>query len=325
LIVLLVLFLLIFGSEGSARAAEFSCLDDPRKGKVVRNKEFTEEWRGLLEVFKWTGNPDQLCLRVSIDGKIVPGDADKLEWLLAPEGSRSGQSPPIHFELQSPGGNVLEAMTLGRLLRTTYSVVSARSAVRPSCGLRGQPVCCASACALVYFGGAKWEPTDRLGLHRPTLEDLGDQEFLIALKAVDEIGALIKQYLKEMEVDDRVYDLMMRAAPEQLVAINVGNGYPTTLNDWLTAKCKATPSATSKTKEELDECMSDQFRDLQGDETRLDGISSEYKYAKIFSWYPYKSTSELKKMFFERAEVGRIRRVAISKELDLRAKARRAE
>lgn len=70
-----------------------------------------------------------------------------------------------------------------------------------------------SACALSYFGGVQWFVQDRLGLHRPTLEDLGDFDYSEAQEHMRRGALLIKQYLEEMEIDERVYALMMSTPP----------------------------------------------------------------------------------------------------------------
>ena len=109
-----------------------------------------------------------------------------------------------------------------------------------------------------------------------------------------------------MEIDGRVFDDMMRTGPEQLVISKVLKEYPPSLQDWLMAKCQG--------GNDKDYCMREQLRDLSGDQPR-----SDYEEAKRFSWYSYKSKSELKKMWSDHS-TGEIRRAAIEAELDKRRK-----
>jgi hypothetical protein len=172
------LSLLTLFSISHAKAADFTCLEPPALGRLVSGP------RPLGVQAQYPRDPDERayiwegkdkdghgCWRVAIEGKITSGDADKLESLLT-------SSPPFVFLLQSPGGNLLEAMTMGRLLRASFASIETK---RSKCGGPNQAVCCASACALVYLGAARRKPGDLLGLHRPTLEDLGEKEGIITL------------------------------------------------------------------------------------------------------------------------------------------------
>src|SRR5690606_1267317 len=132
--------------------------------------------------------------------------------------------------LLSPGGNMLEARTTGRLLRTAQASPSARSRLfdiswtghKRQCGEKNQPVCCASACAMMYFGAAQWNKLDRLGLHRPTREDLGALDYQTSRKVYEHAVELLRKYLGEMEVEKRYFEIMMRAAPDEMAIIQIG-------------------------------------------------------------------------------------------------------
>ncbi|MGA7325338.1 MAG: hypothetical protein WBX25_12830 [Rhodomicrobium sp.] len=304
--------LLFLGLSSQSRAADFTCVQ-PAWGRVVNLTEAEPYNHGdpsqLMELlFKYGGyyawdrkdsNVEDFssnCWRVAIQGKITTGDASKLEWIL------TNKRPPGFFLLQSPGGNLLEAMTMGRLLRTAFANVEAS---KIHCGGNGEPVCCASACALVYFGGARWNPTDRLGLHRPTLEDLGEVDYSKARRALEDASVLVGQYFKEMEIDAQLLDAMMRAGPDELVILALGKKYPPSLQDWLMAKCK--------TDGDKDDCMDQKLRNLSGQQY------PEYKEARRFSWYSYKSKSDLKKMLSDDA-IGPITSAAAERELESRRK-----
>lgn len=314
----LLMSLLFLSLSSPSPAADFTCVDNSAFGKVVKNQAFDQGavkpspyFETLSYRFRWEGEgkgvkSDDYCLRIAIEGKITFGDADKLEWLLAPD---YGRKSPFVFALWSPGGNVLEAMTMGRLLRVAHARVEAKRTGKLLCGAIGQPVCCASACALAYFGGAIWNPGDRLGLHRPTFEDLGERDYELARQMSEEIGALIRQYFKEMEVDEKFFDALTRASPDELSVSVVGRTYPPSLHDWLMSKCAESPQV------DRESCMFSKF---------LVEFHSfvTYNEAKRFSWYSYKSTDELHKMFIE---VGAIRREAIAQEFENRNRDKRKQ
>ncbi len=288
----LFLSLLALSLINHAKAADFTCVAPHASGKLIKGPP---GYPGSAYI--WEGTNEHDCWRVVIEGKIAPGDADKLESLL------TERSHSLDLLLHSPGGNLLEAMTMGRLLRASFtSIETAKS----KCGGPGQAVCCASACALVYLGAARWNPGDFLGLHRPTLEDLGEADYSKARTALQDASILTQQYLKEMEIDGRVFDDMMRAGPEQLVIWKVLKEYPPSLQDWLMAKCQG--------DNDKDSCMREQLRDLSEDQPR-----SDYEEAKRFSWYSYKSKSELRKMRFDDS-IGAIRKAAFEAELEKRKK-----
>jgi hypothetical protein len=206
----------------------------------------------------------------------------------------------------------LESMTMGRLLRLNYASIETQGSGKV-CGAPGQAVCCASACALVYLGSAKWKRTDRLGLHRPTLQDLGEQDYERARDALQNASVLIREYLKEMEVSSVFFDAMMRASPEEIVVLPVARNYPPSMEDWLTSKCKSTSPQLMSNEEDRDFCMSSEFS------SSFDPLQPPYDEARRFSWYSYKSKSELKSMSQDDA-IGPIRQVAIEAELERRKK-----
>jgi hypothetical protein len=255
--------LITVGLSGNLKAAEFKCVSDKSAfGRILVNPRFPSPPLSLAseEQFKWEKGlkAKDFCATVTIDGKISAGDADKLKWLFG--GSEESGPSPTRINFQSPGGSVLEAMTMGRLLRTANASVHSRGL---NCGVQGKPVCCASACALAYLGATQWDPKDRIGLHRPTLDDLDAIDYQSAQKALLDAAQLIREYLREMGADDEVYDLMMRAAPDRIAIYPIRKSYPPFLNDWLLAKCKKSSWETPPTQDDIDFCMSLEHGTLQ--------------------------------------------------------------
>ena len=103
-------------------------------------------------------------------------------------------------------------MTMGRLLRSS----AARTETHCK---KSDEVCCLSACALVYYGGAAWRKTDMLGVHRPSRIDAANIEYDEVKKSTADADTLVSAYLKEMEVPQPVVEAMMETPPERITVV----------------------------------------------------------------------------------------------------------
>lgn len=242
-------------------SAEVGCLDDfgGTETRVVGNRGADAAFFPVTEEFP-------VCFSAELSGTIEPGDAERLETFL------SEQKQLMRLHLRSPGGNVSEAMKMGRMIRKRFLPTFAnpyseagKPATSAVCGVDTLPPCCISACALVYFGGAQWFVADRLGLHRPTLEDLGDMDYEASTNALAMAKKKIQTYLEEMEVEPKVNSLMMDTPADSLVVWTIDQRYeespdpdyiykyPPSIHDWLFAKCRRMGD-----RSRLD-CMADQL------------------------------------------------------------------
>ncbi|WP_040639740.1 COG3904 family protein [Microvirga lotononidis] len=195
-----------------------------------------------------------------MSGRIVPGDAKRFEALLAKEGpSISGVA------LRSPGGDVDEAMRIGRivrakLLRTLAPISSPEGNV---CMMGGSPeqaseCVCLSSCFLIYAGGVM-RGGNVLGLHRPRY----DEAFFanLPLEAANRrYGAVIeriKAYLLEMGIGDRYLDRMLRVSSSEMEILSKDeadrdlNGFIPAMAEWLKAKCGEIPEKEQKAMSSL--------------------------------------------------------------------------
>jgi hypothetical protein len=240
--------LLTAGFAVSADAANISCINRPNE----------------------TGK----CEAILVQGDIVRGDLRRLEIALDPDRYRDiGAVSPINNRwaadtrvvyLHSRGGDVLEAMAMGRLIRELYLITVAPSrwgqdfrlgrltmfeggtgpnGWKEAC--RGPECVCASACFLVWAGGIKREG-DYLMVHRPR----ATAEMVLALGVTDTRAALseirrrVEAYLTDMEVPTGAIRQMMDTDPTSLSDVRIWNpnvrdhGFIPSILDSLTETCR---------------------------------------------------------------------------------------
>ena len=178
-----VLLLLLVGSMGTAKAATFDLARKP-DGTIISGSR--------------------------IEGEIVPGDAQRLLDFYKQYGTSIS---PLY--LRSRGGDVEEAMQMGsiiRRLRLETAVPVWDTGDKPSDPIKlddPDDHICASACFLVYAGGAT-RFGNYLALHRPYISrkdalNLSDVEYETRQK---EIMPKVKVYLADMEIDQYWIDRM---------------------------------------------------------------------------------------------------------------------
>lgn len=148
----------------------------------------------------WGGNLPAL----SLVGKIEAGDTRKLQQEVARvQGVVSTHIAKARVALvflESPGGNMNEAMSLGRFLRANQ--VSTQVAKGDTC---------ASACVLVLAAGVTRVPAGDVVVHSfYSPEVLGTNDFAKAEKAYERMSAAVALYLREMRVSGQLLDEMIR-------------------------------------------------------------------------------------------------------------------
>lgn len=149
--------------------------------------------------------------RLKIEGQIVSGDQRRIMALLpgSIERSRARQIDlPRFYEqpivvVDSLGGNIEEAMAIGRMLRQWRAhVIVAPGAT------------CASACVLILASGvvrSVYEPPmGRIGVHAmsPADDAFGGLPPEKAAQAYDRVKKLVNEYLRQMGIPESLYNLM---------------------------------------------------------------------------------------------------------------------
>ena len=197
-----------------------------------------------------------------LEGRIETGDFEKLK--KAYGDLRINQfligSPGFNtLYLASPGGNLAEAIKIGRFIRALKleTIVPSRSGPQMQAQMVEQRklknpkanYTCASACFFIFVAGVKRafdEPGKPiLGIHRPYLSD-SDLRSLTGEQAINsarQMRAIVESYLKEMNVPAKYADAMFLVPKDELHWVGEDayradfDGVISPLKDWLAARC----------------------------------------------------------------------------------------
>jgi hypothetical protein len=175
--------LLLSGLFGPGARASVTVLDDGANGGSAKILIQSAIHKGDLEAFEAAVN------RVSrtANGRI------------------SG-IPFITVELNSPGGDVVEAIGIGRVI---YRHV-AMTLVRPSQE-------CVSACVFILMAGAVHTPIGAaIGVHKPMLVAWRNMSYAEAQAKYDGLMRYLRDYFRELGVSDDAYDIMMRTSSNDM-------------------------------------------------------------------------------------------------------------
>jgi len=170
---------------------------------------------------------------LNISGEITHGDYRKVVNKILEHGTM-----PSRLNIRSPGGNAMEAIKIGRLVRAGLINVSA-----------GMP--CNSACALIYFAGV---PNSReaplnipLGIHRPYFEKryFGGLSIEEARKKYKQAEQEVIPYLYEMKVPTIVIEKMMSVPSDDVFWLSqkkyrkLAGAMAPVFEEWIKARCNS--------------------------------------------------------------------------------------
>jgi hypothetical protein len=198
---------------------------------------------------------------VVLEGKIETGDYDRLRDIYGERGRSEfflGLPTVNELSLASPGGDLVEAMKIGRLVRALklHTIVPTRVGPHSHIGTANEhklknskaDYMCASACFFIFVAGIERTADGDypiLGIHRPYLSDSdlrtlsGDQ----AIISTSRVRTTVENYLKEMNVPAKYADLMFSTPKDKVRWIVDADfhadleGIIPELKDWLAARC----------------------------------------------------------------------------------------
>jgi hypothetical protein len=248
-------YLILCGFSAPSRAAEISCtklydVGEPADFLGFRARDYWASGR--------RPTPYVTCAIGFLNGQISKGDYKKVVAFL------KAHHPFVNaFYLNSPGGEVDEALNIGRMFRKYLISTSAPRIIdlgasvkagsrvnnygdipflsagdRDLC--RGPNCTCASACALIWFGGV--DRSGMVGLHRPRIND----PMFRGLSPADastgyrQVLGRIAAYLDEMEVPKSIIESMTATSSGEIYwveDIDDGLTTPPSIAEWEAASC----------------------------------------------------------------------------------------
>jgi len=184
--------------------------------------------------------------RISIEGPIEKGDYEKFRGIVRNTG---GQYTGI--VLASPGGDLIEAMKIGSLIRRMRFWTKAPFDLYEGAnqlltfGIKDvKNRTCSSACFFILVAGVRRIGSE-IGIHRPYLpseryREIGADDAISAAKKIRQIS---QKYLIEMNVPLELIDRMFNvpSGKTEMIpykeAMSLFGGLIPELEDWVVAKC----------------------------------------------------------------------------------------
>tara|TARA_R110002050_G_scaffold1244_4_gene8592 strand:+ start:26367 stop:27299 length:933 start_codon:yes stop_codon:yes gene_type:complete len=178
---------------------------------------------------------------ITIEGRIEKGDYRKF---LALTLSTKGVS---YIFLASPGGNFLEALKIGNLIRKLKLQVWApmfkgSHIVRLS---DKSNAICASSCFFIYAAGIN-RTGSILGIHRPYMseDDYKSMDLTRAGNIHQALANITKEYLKEMSIPSKYFDRIMAVDSSHIEWLKTSEveaeleGFIPMYQEWFSARCE---------------------------------------------------------------------------------------
>jgi hypothetical protein len=151
-------------------------------------------------------------LNIDLAGDITSGDAAQVSKIhnaykkYITEKKCDSTLSRLWFRLNSNGGEVREAIAIGRLLRDAefQTIVAINSS-------------CLSSCVFIFIGGNTRVSIGQIGIHRPYFSDLQGNPSAKEIREMrDRNNQNIKKYLDDMDVADSLFDAMQAIPPESM-------------------------------------------------------------------------------------------------------------
>lgn len=141
-------------------------------------------------------------------GDLTSADAEHLQ-NLAGRLWREERQIPL-FRLNSPGGDLMASLKMGRLLRQMRASVVVLPNER-----------CESACVFLLAGAAQRQIFGRVGIHRPYTQIAGLLPPDEAQKRYVQTQEAAQEFLEQMNVSPRLFEAMVQVPPETMRHLSV--------------------------------------------------------------------------------------------------------
>lgn len=188
---------------------------------------------------------------ITLSGAIRSGDYARFVSIIR----ENKESAAFSLTLLSAGGDVEEAMKIGRLVRKLYinpwvaiRGLSHGRVIHPNfteggCSVPRQCIC-ASACVFIWLGGVR-RSGNFIAIHRPTFspERFANMSAPEAKREYDRALEGVRQYLSEMSVTPRFLEAMMAVHSNEVVVVSDKalldelERPEASFDEWLAARC----------------------------------------------------------------------------------------
>ena len=147
---------------------------------------------------------------IQLDGPLDAGAASRLRSRL-----QAIKGSPISFYLNSPGGSMSAGMEIGRIIRQTG--MATNIGIYAGEETKSKPGGCYSSCALAFLGGPYRYISNgsEFGVHRFSNSIATSRDLDVAQVA----SARITTYIREMDVDPSLFELMARTSKDQIYVL----------------------------------------------------------------------------------------------------------
>ncbi len=177
-----------------AKEVKSSAMDIEHSEITVEYSDFGSSTRGETMV-------------IHFSGVIMPGDAERIRSAI--ELNIRPKPRGIHFSFDSPGGNLLEGIAIGKLIASRPELTTSLLGTT-----KNPNATCASACVFAYIGADTREktPQARLGLHQVSVknEHMTNED---ALGLGQIASATVVSYLTERNASTAIFERMVMTKP----------------------------------------------------------------------------------------------------------------
>lgn len=162
----------------------------------------------------------------------MTGEIEKDDFMKFATSLASWKEPPTVFHIVSIGGDLGEAMRIGKLIRESQIPIWTGSE-------------CLSACVFIFIAGVERAAQGKVGLHRPYFDKkyFSDLTSIQAKEKYEELKQNSFTYLKDMEVSQAKTERIFQTGSTDVDILSAEEantlfGYRSPFyEEWLTAKC----------------------------------------------------------------------------------------
>lgn len=149
---------------------------------------------------------DDYCVRIT--GEITPADVLAIEDIVNAPRRATGTHPHFMIYLDSPGGDLMSSIRIGRLVRSLE-----RNPPHVHVNRSSQ---CLSSCVFLLAAGKYRIVDGQVGIHRPYLLSMGAKRYTDTQQDFVNLRAIVEAYLQEVNVRTTLYEDMLSINPEDV-------------------------------------------------------------------------------------------------------------